>query len=218
MNTSFLKGLRIGSLAALIAACGGGGGGSTIAGVGIGGSGITSVGAVTAVGSITVNGVKFDTQGATVTVDGASGQDIDLKVGLVTTITGTLNSDGVTGKATSVEVDNELKGIVDSAPVITATGGTFTVFGQLVLVDASTVFGNAAGLADFSAGTPVEVSGFRDASGQVVRATRVEKEAAVPATIEIMGTISNVNIGATTFSLGNLTVDFTSAKPIINLP
>jgi hypothetical protein len=219
MNTSLFKSLLVGSVAALLAvACGGGGGGGggMVAGVGIGGSGITSVGLVTAVGSITVNGVKFDTQGAVVTVDGAGGQDSDLKVGLVTTVTGTLNSDGVTGTATRVDVDNELKGTLDSAPTITPTGGSFSVFGQLVLVDANTVFGNATGLADFSAGTAVEVSGFRDASGQV-RATRVEKEAPAPATIEVKGAIITVNSGASTFTLGTLTVSFAGAQQI-NFP
>jgi hypothetical protein len=217
MDTSFFKRLFTGSLVALIAACGsGGGGGAMVGGVGIGGSGITSVGAVTAIGSITVNGVKFQTLGATVTVDSAPGLESDLKVGLVTKTTGTLNSDGVTGTATRVDIDNELKGTVDSAPAITASGGNFSVFGQVVLVDANTVFGNATGLADLIAGTPVEVSGFRDGGGQV-RATRVERTAAVPATIEVKGTISNVNNGASTFTLGALSVDFAGAQRI-NFP
>lgn len=217
MNTSFFKSVLIAVLTALIAACGGaGGGGGLIAAVGIGGSGITSFGLVTAVGSITVNGVKFDTQGATVTIDDARGEESDLKVGLVTNITGTLDSGRVTGKATRVDVDNELKGTVDSAPTITASGGTFTVFSQLVVVDGNTVFGNATGLGDFIAGTPVEVSGFRDSGGQV-RATRVEKKAVVPANIKLKGTTSNVNNGARTFTLGTLTIDFAGAQTI-NFP
>jgi hypothetical protein len=217
MNTSPFKRLLSGSLAALIAACGGGGGGGgTIADAGIGGSGITSVGVVTAIGSITVNGVKFDTQGAIVTVDAAPGLESDLKVGLVANVTGTLNGDGVTGKAARVEVDHELKGSTDSAPVITTTGGTFTVFSQLVLVDGSTVFGNASALADFPPGTAVEVSGFRDSGGQV-RATRVEKKAAAPATIEVKGAIGNVNNSASTFTLGTLGVSFGGAQRI-NFP
>jgi hypothetical protein len=171
---------------------------------------------VTAVGSITVNGVKFDTQGATVIVDDVPGQNSDLKVGLVANVTGTLNNDGVTGKAARVEIDNELKGSTDSAPVITATGGTFTVFSQLVLVDGNTVFGNASTLADFPAGTAVEVSGFRDSGGQVL-ATRVEKKAAAPATIEVKGTIDNVNNSASTFTLGTLSVNFGGAQRI-NFP
>ena len=215
MNTSLFKSLLIGSLAALITACGGGGGGS-IADAGIGGSGITSVGSVTAIGSITVNGVKFDTQSATVTVDDSPGLESDLKVGLVTKTTGTLNNDRVTGKATRVEVSNELKGTVDAPPVITATGGTFIVFRQVVVVDANTVFDNATGLADLTIGMPVEVSGFRDATGQV-RATRVEKKASVPATFEVKGMIGTVDNVAKTFTLGNLTVNFANAPPI-NLP
>jgi hypothetical protein len=116
----------------------------------------------------------------------------------------------VSGKAARVAVDNELKGTLDAAPAITATGGTFAVFGQVVIVDGNTVFGNATGLADFVAGTPVEVSGFRDAGGQV-RATLVEKKAA-PANIKVKGTISNVNNGATTFTLGALSVNFAGAQ------
>lgn len=218
MDTSFFKSLLIGFLAALLAACGGagGGGGGLIAAVGIGGSGITSFGLVTAVGSITVNGVKFDTQGAIVTIDDAPGLESDLRVGLVTNITGTLNSDRVTGKATRVDVDNELKGTVDSAPIITATGGTFTVFSQLVVVDGNTVFANATGLGDFIAGTPVEVSGFRDSGGQV-RATRVERKTVVPANIKVKGTAGNVNNGARTFTLGTLTIEFAGAQTI-NFP
>lgn len=215
MNKPYFMGLLIALLAALMTACGGGGGGS-VADAGIGGSGITSVGSVTAVGSITVNGVKFDTQGATVTVDDIPGVESDLQVGQVVKITGTLNSDRVTGKSTKVEVDNELKGTVDAAPVITASGGTFTVFGQIVVVDGNTVFANATGLTDFTVGTPVEVSGFRDPSG-LVRATRVEKKAAVPAAIKVTGTISNVNNGASTFTLGSLTVNFAGAQRI-NFP
>jgi len=216
MNIDIFKSLRVGFLVALIAGCGGGGGGGIVAGAGIGGSGITSFGAVTAVGSITVNGVKFDTQGATVTVDDAAGVESDLKVGLIATVTGTLDSDRLTGTATRVELVSELKGTVDAAPTITATGGTFTVFGQVALVDGNTVFGNASGLADFPAGTPVEVSGFRDSGGQV-RVTRVEKKAAVPASLKVTGTLANVDNGARTFALGSLTVNFAGAR-LVNTP
>jgi hypothetical protein len=50
------------STAALLLACGGGGGG--IAGVGTGGTGSFSVGTVTGFGSVFVNGVRYDDDGA----------------------------------------------------------------------------------------------------------------------------------------------------------
>jgi hypothetical protein len=218
MNTRLVKRYLIACLAALVVGCGGGGGagGGTLAGVGIGGSGITSFGAVTAIGSITVNGVKFDTQGAAVTIDDATGQENDLKVGLVVSVSGTLNNDRVTGKATRVGVDNELNGTVDAAPTITPGGGTFAVFGQTVVVDGNTVFGNATGLADLSAGTALEVSGFPDSSGQV-RATRVEKKDAPAASSKSKGIASNVNTSARTFTLGTLSVNYAGAQQI-NFP
>jgi len=215
MNTSVVKSFFMGCLAVLIAACGAGGG-AMFADVGIGGSGITSFGLVTAVGSITVNGVKFDTQGASIDIDDVPGVESDLKVGLVANVTGTLNSDRVSGKATRVVIDNELKGSVDSAPIITANGGTFSVFGQLVIVDDNTVFGNAIGLADFPPGTAVEVSGFPDSTGQV-RATRIEKKDVPAASNKFKGTVRNLNTSAKTFTLGALSVNYALAQQI-NFP
>jgi len=216
MNISLIKRLLIGSMPALAAGCGGGGGEATLAAVGIGGSGITSFGLVTAVGSITVNGVKFDTQGASVSVDDAPGQESDLKVGLIVNVSGTLNNDRVSARATRVVIDNELKGSVETAPTITADGGTFTVLGQLVVVDGNTVFGNATGLADFPPGTAVEVSGFADSTGQV-RATRVEKKSVAATSNKFKGTVGNVNTSAQTFTLGALSVNYAGAQQI-NFP
>jgi Domain of unknown function (DUF5666) len=83
------------------------------------------------------------------------------------------------------------------------------VFGQVVLVDPTTVFDNGVDLAtSIAMGTIVEVSGFRDSSGQV-HATRIEVKNAIPSTIEVRGTCGNVT--ATTFTLGNITVNYASA-------
>ena len=62
--------------------CGGGGGSGEVASGGIGGTGISS-GAVTGFGSIFVNGVEFDTSGASITMGGISVSESDLKLGMV---------------------------------------------------------------------------------------------------------------------------------------
>ena len=215
MNTRTLTSLLIAALAAVTTACGGGGG--LIADAGIGGSGITSVGAVTAVGSITVNGVKFDTQGTTVTVDDSPGAETDLKVGLVAKVQGSLNSDNVTGTASTVTVDSEIKGSVDSLPVITASGGTVSVMGQAVIVDSLTVFDNVTGLAALVPGNIVEVHGLRTTTANTIQATRIELKAAGAVTVfQVRGTIGTVATGS--FTLGALTVNVNASTPLKNVP
>ena len=54
-----------------LAGCGGGGN-SSLAGGGIGGTGITASGAITGFGSIFVNGIEFETAGASRDVDGVT--------------------------------------------------------------------------------------------------------------------------------------------------
>ena len=54
----------------LLISCGSGGGGGMTAGGGIGGTGIISQGAVSAFGSIFVNGTEFDTSNAAIIVNG----------------------------------------------------------------------------------------------------------------------------------------------------
>lgn len=194
-------------LTTLLYACGGG---TKVADGQIGGSGITSAGSITAFGSVIVNGVKFDTATTSVTINGTSQpNDSGLRVGMVVKIKGYLNTDKSTGKATTIDYESELVGTVDAAPTITPGGGSFSVFGQVVLVNATTVFDNATDLAtSIRSGTIVEVSGFRDNTGQV-RATRIEVKNTLPMTSEVRGTISSVT--PTTFVLGNITVNYANA-------
>ncbi len=78
----------------LLISCGSGGGGMT-AGGGIGGTGIISQGAVSAFGSIFVNGTEFDTSNAAIIVNGEEigvGDESvldNLDIGQVVTVEGT---------------------------------------------------------------------------------------------------------------------------------
>ena len=80
-----------------------GGGGNDLAGGGIGGTGVTSVGPITGLGSIFVHGVEFETSFSEITLAGIAGDETQLKVGMGVTGRATLNADALTGTADSVD-------------------------------------------------------------------------------------------------------------------
>jgi len=201
-----------------LTACGGGGGGSdsTDSSTGTSGNTITS-GVVTGFGSIFVDGVEFETDNSSFSLDdGDDGpEDEDgLAVGMVVTVTGTVNADGVTGTAEHIEFDDELEGIVNANNVGAEGTGTMTIMGQTVIINTTTIFeSDVAGITSADlvvAGNVVEVSGFSSGDGTVY-ATRIEVKLATHSgeEIELKGIITNLT--DTTFDLGGLTVDFSSA-------
>ena len=196
-----------------------------LAGGGIGGTGITS-GKVTGFGSVFVNGIEFDTTGASrniddvVTVSTGFDDETVLGSGMVVTITGTINPDGVTGSATSINYDEVVKGPITSTPVEDPDGvhKTFNVFDMPVSIDRnSTVFVNT----DYPSlllHDVVEISGFFDNAGTLV-ATRLAREGVLGqgTVVEIRGTVSDFD-GIDTFSVGALTVTFDGTTVFEDLP
>ena len=168
---------------------------------------VVSVGTITSFGSIFVNGVRYELNGAAITVDGNPGTQADLAVGQVVAVRGTLSSDGTTGTATSVHFNSLLEGPVVSIDV---TAGTLVVLGQVVRIDAATSFDDSivpGSIEGINVGDPLEISGFFLADG-TISATRVERQSVV-GELEVNGLVSNVT--ATTFSIGSLVVDYSSA-------
>jgi hypothetical protein len=193
-----------------IVSCGGGGGGSV---AGIDRLGVSS-GTITGFGSIFVNGVEWETNGASITVDDIPGIESDLRVGQVVVVRGELNSTGTGGTADTVEFDSSLEGPITG---INLAAGSFIVLGQTVITSADTTFDDSIPdrlpdgqrtLDDLAAGDVVEVSGFRDAQG-AVRATRVEIRAGGPDEFEVKGVVSSFT--ATTFQIGTLQVNYAGA-------
>ena len=204
--------LTTGLLAAVtfLSACGGGG--DVIGGVGTGGTGSFSSGAIRGFGSIIVNGVRYDDSAASVSDDdGNRSTSSSLKLGVVVEV----ESDDVTTPATGLPTANarsvvfrsEIKG---PASAINLTAGTLTVLGQTVEINAATVFeqGLTNGLASLSAGDLVEVYGFVDAAG-VYRATRIEREDSA-SSYKIRGQLSALNSTARTFQIGAAVIDYSA--------
>ncbi len=215
--------------------CGGGSVGTDpLAGGGIGGTGV-SVGKITGFGSVIVNGVEFETQGATIIKDGINVAVVNsledrehLRVGMIVTVHATFNRDGTTGTASSIEFKDNLEGPVAG---VNTQSQTFVVLGQTVIVDGATILEDKVNntvvekdvtkILDTLAlaiDNIVEVSGFVEADGSI-RATYIELKDKVftPNTpeeeIELKGSISNLNNDIKTFTLGALTVNFSNVKP-----
>jgi hypothetical protein len=203
-----------------LSACGGGGSDS---GTTTSGSSITS-GVITGFGSVFVDGVEFETDASSFSLDdGDDGLEDEngLAVGMVVTVTGTVHADGVTGSASHIEFDDELEGIVNANSVGADGTGTMTVMGQSVIVKTTTIFeSDVAGIGSVdrvTAGNVVEVSGFSSGDGTIY-ATRIEVKLATHAgeEIEVKGVITGLT--ASTFDIGGLTVDFSSAMFDDNIP
>jgi len=224
MNSRFIKNTLPAAITLAISACGGSAAVPVI--TGIGGSGFIATGTITGFGSVFVNGVEFETSNSLFDIDGSSGSQDDLAVGMVVQVSGSVNDDGVTGTATEIRFDDQLQGPVSNL-VRSADGEnlSFVVLGTTVRVNSvDTVFdvtgtltGTAFSFDTIANNSNVEISGFFNAAGELV-ATRVElKDVTFNAAsiIELKGTISALM--NTTFTLGSITVD-ASAAALDKLP
>ena len=203
-----------GAVAAL-AGCGGGGGGDFASvgsggtgitggeGVGSGGTGITSaaVGAITGFGSIIVNGVRYETDQAALTLSDSD----TLKLGMTVRVRGVINPDLVSGVASTIESSVDARGPVAALDLANAT---LVLWYTKIHTDDSTVFaGGLMSLQDLRVGDPVQVWGLPD-SGTGLRATRIERAAAGAPPI-ISGTAQAVDVSTSSVQVGGLRVAFT---------
>lgn len=204
-----LSALAAASVLAL-AACGGGGGSSPSTGTqATAASTATYSGAVSGLGSIVVNGVRFSTSGAS-TVDPDDGASPYLRafaLGTTVSVVGDVDDSTATATASSIVVHGGVRGAVSA---VNTTNNTLTVAGQVIGVDSNTIFAingstqTLAGLQALLGGGPVyaEVYVVGDANGGLL-ATRVEQESALIGGYAVVGKIvaGSLDTTAHTFSL-----------------
>lgn len=195
-------------LALGLAACGGGG-------VDTGGTGASSgyaSGPITGFGSVVVGGVRFDDSTADVRdLDGTRRTRDELRLGMTVEIdSGAIRSDG-TATASRIRFESELQGLVGTVNLL---DGSFTLLGQRVTVDATTVFDErlAGGLAGLATGQAVEVYAVFDPAAQRYRATRVEP--AGLAVLRLRGPVAAVDTVAQTLRVGSVTYGYAGASNI----
>jgi Domain of unknown function (DUF5666) len=192
-------------LAIVIAACSGGG-----ADVGSGGTGAFSVsayseGTITGFGSVFVNGLRYDDTSASVSDEDGPRSRSDLKLGMVVAVNGNVDSNDL-ASASGIRYDSALLGPV---ALVNAGAKTFTIIGQTVNIDASTVFDAslAQGFNSVQKDQLLEVHGFLNAATNTVQATLVERKSST-SKYKIGGLVKNLQTSARTLQIGTETLSY----------
>lgn len=194
-------------LAAALDACGIEG--TTTAGGGIGGTGISAgsrigYGAITAFGSIYVNGVRYTTDTAAIVKDGISITERELRVGMTVEVQGEAVSD-TEASAQTILVEETVAGIVEAK-----AANHLIVLGQTVLIDEATRFDtDLPDLAAIEVGQSVEVYGLVQAPG-VIEAAFIQRH---PQTggLTVRGLVDTHDMATKTFTVGTVIVEYGAA-------
>lgn len=183
-----------------IISCGGGGGSGYS---GDPDTDVVSIGAVEKLGSVYVNGVRYDTSTSNITVDDNPGSESDLRAGQTVVVNGTINNDGVNGVAQTVAVRSVVKGSVSANNF--ATSRSLTVLGQTVQITDLTIVDNS--ISDILAllNTDVEIHGHVRGQG-VIEATYIEAKALLE--YKIIGVATNIT--ASSFMIGSQSINYTN--------
>jgi hypothetical protein len=176
---------------------------------------VSALGVISALNSLTVNGVRYETGATTVTVNGQLASFADLKRGQIVSLEGTIEVDRPRGTANRIDYEATVVGPVES---IDAALGQLIVMGQTVNTDADTVFhaaidpGTFAGLA---VGSNAQISGFLNDNGEFV-ATRIEPDTTSMG-VQVIGSVTGLDLANMLFTVNRLTVNYGSAA-VIDLP
>jgi len=186
-------------------------------GGGVGGSGIINRGSITEFGSIIVGGTYFDTNRATIVVDGEEigiGDLVvmqNLDIGQVVTVIGSEGDSESSAVAEKVTYNDDVKGPVTSINNTGSETKELMVMGQTVMLNSLTNF-KTVSFETLAPDDVVEISGFYD-DGGTIWATFLEKIGEVtPGLIyEVKGFIDSLDTEQLTFLINGLMVDYSSA-------
>jgi hypothetical protein len=176
---------------------------------------VSAFGVISALNSVTVNGVRYGTDATTVTVNGRLASVSDLKLGQLVSLEGTIEVDRSSGTAHRIDYEPTVVGPVEN---IDAALGQLIVMGQTVRADADTVFDSSIDpntFAGITVGSNAQISGFLNASGEFV-ATRIEPDNA-STSLQVIGSVAGLDLANMLFAINRLTVDYSSAV-MIDLP
>lgn len=203
--------LGIAGAVAQLAGCGGGG--TDFAGLSSGGTGSFTSGTITGLGSIIVNGIRYNDDTARISAsDDTGGNHSELKVGMVVTIEGSsvtpaASATGLpTATAYNISYGSEWRG-----PVSNVGTSTFEVLGHTVDVLSTTLIDgvvNQYGLVQ--AGFYVEVYGYVDQIDGHIQASRIEVSNTQPSSYKLSGAITQIDRFRRTANLGLTSINWSS--------
>jgi Domain of unknown function (DUF5666) len=196
------------SLASLLVACGGGGD-APAAGSGAATAQSFSTGPISGLGSIIVNGVRFDDSAARIEDDddGSAHSSRELKLGMMVEVqSSTIDDSTARAAATLVRFGSEIVGRVTS---IDAAAQTLRMLDQTIEVRSNTVFDDslAGGFAALAVGQVLEIHALFDASSNHYVATRIEDKANA-LLFRLRGRIGALDTGAKTFRIGDAVINY----------
>lgn len=199
--------------AGLLSACGGGGGGS---GAATKPNAVTlSSGTISGLGSIVVNGVRYETVGAQVVDadDGSKAITTPMRIGMTVSVEQN-GTDAVTARpiAGRILVQSGIQGVASYA------GSSLTVAGMPVTTNLSTILLDSNGAVTSLAALnnqAVEVYGLPQADGSFI-ATLVEADTSL-LHVQVVGTVQSIDTLAKTMVLGTttspITVNYANITP-----
>jgi hypothetical protein len=197
------------SMAALLVACGGGGDAPASGGTATAQS--FASGPISGLGSVIVNGVRFDDRAARIENaedDSADHNSRELKLGMMVEVqAGSIDDNTARASARLIRFGSEMVGPVAS---IDTAAQTLRVLDQTIEVKSTTVF--EEGLAGFTAiakNDVIEIHAQFDASTGRYVATRIEREAGATV-FRLRGIVSALDTGAKTFKIGDAVINYGS--------
>jgi hypothetical protein len=192
--------------AAMLTACGGGGDTTPAVNNTAPAAAAVYAGPITGFGSVIVNGMRFSSVGATLQDD--DGQDINLdqlKLGMTVRVSGTADDSTQLGTASQLALVHGIRGTVTT---VNASANTLTLLGQTVNTNTATAYQGVSGLTGLTAGQSVEVYGALQADGSLL-ATLIQLKTTAFTTLSVNGLVGNLS--ATSFKVGSLTVNYSTA-------
>lgn len=193
-----------------LAGCSSSDGGDVIGGIEGTGDTLIASGTVTQFGSVYVNGIHFNTDNASIELNGEVVDEQTLNIGMVVTVTGTVDDNGTEGVATNIVVDHLITGQVQAVSAQDSQRKIFTVLGQTIAADEEALFNNTS-FTNITEGQWLSISGLY-ASADSITATYIEQ--VVQTSSDIEGAITRVDTDASTLTINALTVNYAAAQLI----
>ncbi len=153
-------------------------------------------GSIDGFGSVIVNGVRYNTDNATISVKDKQSTQSNLSVGQVVTVYG--SSNGSNGVASNIIYDLDLKG-----PITSVNSKSFVVLGQTVHTNKLTTYKDIS--LPLVEGQWVEVNGYT--SGEDIIASYIENEDSSNK-VELRGTVADLNESLKTFNIRGQAIDY----------